>query len=147
MTKLSQQDSATKICCCVLCHFFYAILFLQIYKNETKYSVPTAYFSVWIFPKDTEAFRQHVRTLSDHSSASPPQNSVQTKMAAEGVVRWSTVVGEYGVLLTDMGSMEDLRTPIKSYPRIKVCVPGSIFVLIAIVMYTIITIKQLIEIS
>lgn len=36
------------------------------------------------------------------------------------VVRWSTVVGEYGVLLTEMGSMEDLCTPIKAYPRIKV---------------------------
>ncbi|KAJ7369971.1 Hermansky-Pudlak syndrome 5 [Desmophyllum pertusum] len=40
-------------------------------------------------------------------------------MAAEGDVRWSSVVGEYGVLLTEMGSMEDLRTPIKQYPRIK----------------------------
>ena len=36
-------------------------------------------------------------------------------------VRWSSVVGEYGVLLTEMGSMEELISPIKSYPRIKVC--------------------------
>lgn len=42
-------------------------------------------------------------------------------MAAAEVIRWSTVVGEYGVLLTEMGSMEDLQTPIKPYPRIKVC--------------------------
>ena len=42
-------------------------------------------------------------------------------MALDEVVRWSSVVGEYGVLLTEMGSMEDLCTPIKSYPRIKVC--------------------------
>ena len=41
-------------------------------------------------------------------------------MAADEVVRWRSVVGEYGVLLTEMGSTEDLRTPIKSYPRIKV---------------------------
>ena len=41
-------------------------------------------------------------------------------MAADEVVRWSSVVGEYGVLLTEMGSLEDLRAPIKSYPRIKV---------------------------
>ena len=41
-------------------------------------------------------------------------------MAADEVVRWSSVVGEYGVLLTEMGSMEKLSTPIKSYPRIKV---------------------------
>ena len=42
-------------------------------------------------------------------------------MAAAEVVRWSSVVGEYGVLLTEMGSMEDLHSPIKPYPRIKVC--------------------------
>ena len=42
-------------------------------------------------------------------------------MALDEVVRWSSVVGEYGVLLTEMGFMEDLCTPIKSYPRIKVC--------------------------
>lgn len=45
-------------------------------------------------------------------------------MARDEVVRWgpwSSVVGEYGVLLTEMGSMEDLCTPIKTYPRIKVC--------------------------
>lgn len=41
-------------------------------------------------------------------------------MAAAEVVRWSLVVGEYGVLLTEMGSTEDLVTPIKPYPRIKV---------------------------
>ena len=29
-------------------------------------------------------------------------------------------MGEYGVLLTEMGSTEDLVTPIKPYPRIKV---------------------------
>ena len=40
--------------------------------------------------------------------------------SVEEVVRWSSVVGEYGVLLTEMGSMEDLCTPIKAYPRIKV---------------------------
>lgn len=105
-------------------------------------------YSVFFSVDFSERYRSVPTTrpnFADHSSASPPQNSVQTKMAAEGVVRWSTVVGEYGVLLTDMGSMEGLRTPIKSYPRIKVCVPGSIFVLIAIVMYTVITIKQLIE--
>lgn len=48
-------------------------------------------------------------------------------MAASEVVRWSSVVGEYGVLLTEMGSMEDLRTPIKPYPRIKVCSVIHIF--------------------
>ena len=42
-------------------------------------------------------------------------------MAAAEVVRWSSVVGEYGLLLTEMGSMEDLHSPIKPYPRIKVC--------------------------
>ena len=42
-------------------------------------------------------------------------------MAAAEVFRWSSVVGEYGVLLTEMGHMEDLRSPIKPYPRIKVC--------------------------
>lgn len=47
--------------------------------------------------------------------------STQTNMAAAEVVRWSSVVGEYGVLLTEMGSMEDLQNPIKPYPRIKVC--------------------------
>jgi len=47
-------------------------------------------------------------------------------MAADEVVRWSSVVGEYGVLLTEMGSMEKLFTPIKSYPRIKyTCMTAS----------------------
>ena len=54
-------------------------------------------------------------------SPSPSDYLIQTKMAAAEVIRWSTVVGEYGVLLTEMGSMEDLQTPIKPYPRIKVC--------------------------
>ena len=34
---------------------------------------------------------------------------------------WTSIAGEYGVLLTEMGSMEELNNPIKSYPRIKVC--------------------------
>ena len=46
-------------------------------------------------------------------------------MAADEGVRWSTVVGEYGVLLTEMGSMEDLSTPIKAYPRIKVGIDNN----------------------
>ena len=48
-------------------------------------------------------------------------------MAAAEVVRWSSVVGEYGVLLTEMGSMEDLCSPIKPYPRIKVCNAAHVF--------------------
>lgn len=49
-------------------------------------------------------------------------------MAAAEVVRWSSVAGEYGVLLTEMGSMEDLHSPIKPYSRIKVCAVTHVFI-------------------
>ncbi|XP_068762741.1 BLOC-2 complex member HPS5-like isoform X1 [Montipora capricornis] len=39
---------------------------------------------------------------------------------------WTSIAGEYGVLLTEMGSMEELNNPIKSYPRIKyTCMTAS----------------------
>lgn len=49
-------------------------------------------------------------------------------MAADEDVRWRPVVGEYGVLLTEMVSMEELSIAIKSHPRIKVCDRVFVFV-------------------
>ena len=78
-------------------------------------------FSWRHLPSTSEYSSEWLPKVYGRFSPSSSDYSIQTKMAAAEVIRWSTVVGEYGVLLTEMGSMEDLQTPIKPYPRIKVC--------------------------